>query len=421
MLLAPLTLALFSSAAFARGEPFAGLAYEPALERAQREKKLLLVDFTASWCGPCKKMEKDTWAAAEVRAWLGENAIAIQVDVDEERVLAQRFKIEAMPTVVAVRDGQEFDRVVGYRNAAQFLDWSRDVRAGKRASDALLARSKELRESTDVDARYKAARELAQIGQSDEALVHYLWLWPATRSAQGYGGVRLSFMLSDMARLAQKHEPARKAFAEIFAGLQASVDSAEVPSFTDWQEWTAFCQYFGGNARIVAWYEKHRDAEGRLLAEREDHLAGLIVSEVFDVLIAAERARDAVGLYDDARERARSFVSDYERALTSSPDERYEDYLRRELVEEMGKLHGALLLVERPEEAKDVAALLLAKLDTADARLGLVRHGLAIAGKADPSFTRWLDEAEAQGGKVGSLRTKLQRLELERKDGEQGG
>src|SRR5512145_1378251 len=108
MLFAPLTLALFSCPAFARGEPFADLAYEPALEKAQKEKKLLLVDFTASWCGPCKKMEKDTWAAADVRAWLGENAIAIQIDIDEERVLAKRFRIEAMPTVVAVRDGQEF-------------------------------------------------------------------------------------------------------------------------------------------------------------------------------------------------------------------------------------------------------------------------------------------------------------------------
>src|SRR5688572_8578225 len=270
MLIAPLVLALFPSSPPARGEPFADLAYQPALAKAQAEKKLLLVDFTASWCGPCKKMEKDTWAASEVRAWIGENAIAIQIDVDEERVLAQRFRIEAMPTVVAVRDGQEFDRAVGYRNASQFLAWSRDVRAGKRASDALVARSKELRESTDVDARYKAARELAQIGQNDEALAHYLWLWPATRSESGYGGARLSVMRSDIARLAQKHEPARKAFEEIFAGLQAKVDAAEVPSFADWQEWTAFCRYFGGNGRIVAWYEKHRDEEGQLLAGQND-------------------------------------------------------------------------------------------------------------------------------------------------------
>src|SRR5262245_12318397 len=217
MLLTHIALAFFGSTP-ARGEPFAALAYQPALEKAQAEKKLLLVDFTADWCGPCKKMEKDTWAAADVRAWLGENAIAIQVDVDEERVLAQRFKIEAMPTIVAMRDGQEFDRVVGYQNAAQFLAWSRDVRAGKRAVDALLARSKELREGTDVAARHQVAREPAQLGQDDEALTHFLWLWPASRSVPEYSGVRLSFLLTDMARLAQKNDSARKACAEIFAG-----------------------------------------------------------------------------------------------------------------------------------------------------------------------------------------------------------
>src|SRR5687768_11808988 len=107
-------------------EPFADLGYEAALERAKAEKKLLLLDFTASWCAPCKKMEKDTWAAEDVRKWLAENALAIQIDVDEQKELAERFKIEAMPTVIALRDGAEFDRVVGYKNAAQFLAWGRD-------------------------------------------------------------------------------------------------------------------------------------------------------------------------------------------------------------------------------------------------------------------------------------------------------
>jgi thiol-disulfide isomerase/thioredoxin len=81
--------------------PFADLTYEAALAKAKEQEKLLLVDFTATWCGPCKKMDADTWRNAEVGAWLAEHAVAIQVDVDEQKDLAQQFKVNAMPTVVA--------------------------------------------------------------------------------------------------------------------------------------------------------------------------------------------------------------------------------------------------------------------------------------------------------------------------------
>jgi len=396
--------------------PFAELAFEAARERAVEQQKLLLVDFTASWCGPCKKMEKDTWAAAEVRAWLDENALAIQVDVDEERELAQGFRITAMPTVVALRAGEEFDRIVGYRDAPAFLAWTRDVQAGKRASDALLEESTRLRESTDVKARYELAQALARAGQPAEALVHYLWLWPATRSEPAFGGVRLSFLLSDMARLAAEHEPAREAFGKILAGLQEQVDAVEVPSFETWQEWTAFCRSFGENERVVAWYERHRDAEGRLLVERDDFLATHIVSEVFEVLMQAERPLDAVQLYEDATGRAREAVRDHRRSEDASAGmeadlrEMTERFQRQKLVKDLSRLHAALLLAERDAEAARVATILLEALDTPEARIGLVREGLALVKRSHPDYPRWLDEAEAAGGNVRFARRELERL-----------
>ncbi|HEX6885027.1 MAG TPA: thioredoxin domain-containing protein [Planctomycetota bacterium] len=410
-----LVVSAFPSLAPSFEEPFADLAYEAALAQARTEKKVLLVDFMATWCGPCKKMEKDTWAAEDVRAWLRENALAIQVDVDEQGELARRFQVEAMPTVVALRDGAEFDRIVGYKDAAAFLAWGRDVRAGKRASDALLQRSKELRASEDVRARRDLARELQHARLLDEALVHYLWLWPASREYAPFSGVRLSFMLSEMADLARQHEPARKAFDEIFAGLQARVDAAEVPSFQDWQEWTAFCKYFGQDERVVAWYEQRRDAEGRLLAGRADHLAGLIVSEVFDVLIEADRSLDAVRLFPDARVKAAEIVRGYERArpgdgIAEEHRESLQRYQDAQLVSDLARLHAALLLAQRTAEAVDVSATLLDTLDTPEAREGLVRHGLDLVPQPLPIFARWLDEAEAAGANVRSLRRRMEKL-----------
>lgn len=425
MLAVHLALACVAHLPPASGEPFADLGFEPALEKAQKEKKLLLLDFTASWCGPCHKMEKDTWAAAEVRAWLSENAIAIQIDVDEERELAQRFRIDAMPTVVALREGAEFDRVVGYRNASQFLDWGRDVRAGKRASDALLERSKALRESSDTHARYDAAKDLLRANQYEEALLHFLWLWPATRGASGFGGVRTSFMLSDMAALAKKHEPAQKAFDAIFAELQAKVDHAETPTYDDWKEWTAFCKNFGDRARIVAWYEKHRDEQGGLLVDQTGFLAGHIVDEVFEVLMDEERVQDAALVCGNPMRRAERLVELF-RVTTSSAggmDEEQqkslEDHGRRKLIDDLSTLYAAMLLVERRAEATAVAARLIETLDTPEARLGLVRQGLALAKNPGPSFERWLDEAEAAGSNVRILRKRLSRLE--RGEGDEEG
>jgi thioredoxin 1 len=94
-----------------------------AADQAAKEHKVLVVDAMATWCGPCKKMEKDSWSNPDVEAWMKENAVFVQVDVDAEQETAERLKIEAMPTVILFKDGAEVRRSVGYLDAAQLLDW----------------------------------------------------------------------------------------------------------------------------------------------------------------------------------------------------------------------------------------------------------------------------------------------------------
>ncbi|CAI9763751.1 unnamed protein product [Fraxinus pennsylvanica] len=74
-------------------------------------KKLVVVDFTASWCGPCRVISP---IFAEI-AKKTPHVIFLKVDVDELKDVAQEFNVEAMPTFLFLKDGKEVDRVVGAR------------------------------------------------------------------------------------------------------------------------------------------------------------------------------------------------------------------------------------------------------------------------------------------------------------------
>ena len=75
-------------------------------------EKLIVVDFWAPWCAPCRAI---TPALAELAEAYADEVIIAKVDVDENPQSAARYNIMGMPTLVAFRDGQTVGRIEGAR------------------------------------------------------------------------------------------------------------------------------------------------------------------------------------------------------------------------------------------------------------------------------------------------------------------
>ena len=76
--------------------------------------KPVLVDFYAEWCGPCQIMKPRILDVAER---IGDDAKVIQIDIDKEKELATRFRIQSVPTLIIFKNGKQQWRQSGLISA----------------------------------------------------------------------------------------------------------------------------------------------------------------------------------------------------------------------------------------------------------------------------------------------------------------
>ena len=86
-------------------------------EKIVLDKKITIIDFSATWCGPCRMMAP---IFEECQEKFSDSMNFYKIDLDKNENLAARLEIQYVPTFVAFKNGEELKRISGYHPQDEF-------------------------------------------------------------------------------------------------------------------------------------------------------------------------------------------------------------------------------------------------------------------------------------------------------------
>ncbi len=99
-------------------------SWQETLEKARKEDKLIFLDAYASWCGPCKAMQKNVFPADKVGEYFNTHFINVKIDMEkgEGPALSAKYGVTAYPSLYFIDyKGKVVKSALGYHNAYKLL------------------------------------------------------------------------------------------------------------------------------------------------------------------------------------------------------------------------------------------------------------------------------------------------------------
>ncbi len=391
---------------------FVDLEFNAARALAQKEGKLLMVDFFTTWCGPCKKLDAVTWPDAKVQRWLLENVVAIKVDAEQDERTRSLYEVDFYPSLVFMTsDGLELDRLAGFLAPEQFLGAARMLVAAAQDGNALAQRATGP-ENLVPQTRLAYANYLAGNKRYRDAAQHYLWCFDeGSKHDESFSTTRRTEVLDNFSSLSRHYIRGKR---ELTARRDAALARllSEEGTLADALDLSALDAVLKRKSDTLETY--------MTLVARDDDASRLkatgLLDTIFENLIGPKR-------YADIGKCKPDFNAQLDRSLEElqALRSKFESVARaksmldaeRSAIVTRGTLHFEVLLAIEQAEAAEALAKRLAELDpTARTFLALARRAKRMGDRE--TALRWANRGlesvpEEQRGSLDVMRKSLER------------